>query len=295
MPGYRAHEDLARRERNGLSTDMTSSNAPNTRLLPERAILSINGSDARALLQRVITADVETLERGQCRPGALLTPQGKTMVDFLIFADGDQVLIDVHSDAADALAKRLKMYKLRADATMERRADLHAVWSGQPDDLAVDPRLRGRAWRGISDEAPQPDTGQLSALEIAHGIPAFGRDYGEGDIFPTDVNLDVYGGIGWNKGCFIGQEVVSRMKRRGTIRKRSVAVSFEGDAPDVGTALKAGAVSVGALTSVNGSNAVALIRVDKLEKVGGDVTAGDQPAQIDVPDNLKPDEAATKV
>jgi hypothetical protein len=274
---------------------MTSSKPSFSGGLPDRAILSIDGPDARALLQRVITADVETLERGQCRPGALLTPQGKTMVDFLIFADGDLVLIDVHSDAADALAKRLKMYKLRADAVIERREDLHAVWSDQPDDLAVDPRLPGHAWRGISDEAPQPDTGQLTALEITHGIPAFGRDYGEGDIFPTDVNLDVYGGIGWNKGCFIGQEVVSRMKRRGTIRKRSVAVSFEDEAPAVGTALKAGDVTVGALTSVNGSNALALIRVDKLEKAGGDVTAGDQPAQIDVPDNLKPNEAATKV
>jgi folate-binding protein YgfZ len=274
---------------------MTSSNAPNTRLLPERAILSINGSDARALLQRVITADVETLERGQCRPGALLTPQGKTMVDFLIFADGDQVLIDVHSDAADALAKRLKMYKLRAEATIERRADLHAVWSDQPDNLAEDPRLPGHAWRGIADNAPQADTGQLAALEITHGIPAFGRDYGEGDIFPTDVNLDVYGGIGWNKGCFIGQEVVSRMKRRGTIRKRSVAVRFESDAPEVGTALKAGDVTVGALMSVDGHNAVALVRVDKLEKADGEVMADDQLAQIDVPDTLKPDEAATKV
>ena len=268
--------------------------------LPGRAIISIDGPDARDLLQRVITADVEGLPAGQCRPGALLTPQGKTMVDFLIFADGDQVRLDIHCDAADALVKRLKMYKLRADATIERRDDLFAVWSDKTGalapDLAQDPRLPGIAWRSVVSEAPaNADSGQLCALEIAHGIPAFGRDYNESEIFPTDVNLDVYGGIGWTKGCFIGQEVVSRMKRRGTIRKRSVAVTFEADAPAVGTPVMAGSVTVGSLTSVGGKNAVALVRVDKLEKAETGLTAGDQPAQIDVPEALKPDEAATKV
>jgi len=277
---------------------MNVSNTPIRRRLETRALISIIGSEARALLQRVITADVDTLEAGQCCPGALLTPQGKILVDFLIFADGDTVWIDVFADHADALIKRLNLYKLRADAVISRRDDLVPVWADTPfDGSAPDPRFSAGVYRGVAPLSDQvdPDTGQLNMLEISQGVPTLGRDYSESSVFPTDVNLDVYGGIGWQKGCFIGQEVVSRMKRRGTIRKRSVAVHFDSEAPAQSTKASAGEITLGEITSAAGQNAIALIRLDKLEKADAPVEANGQPARIDVPDALKPDAPAPKV
>ena len=268
--------------------------APPIHTAPARTILSVSGPEARALLQRIITADVETLEAGQCRPGGLLTPQGKLAVDFLLFADGETVWLDVPAAAASALAKRLSMFKLRARAEIVIHTDLAALWSEHPfEGSAPDPRLGGSAHRGIGEEAG--DAVSLDALEILHGIPACGRDYGEAEVFPTDVNLDVYGGIGWKKGCFIGQEVVSRMKRRGTIRKRSLAVSFAGEAPPRGTSVTAGSSTLGEITSAQGHHAIALIRLDRLEAAIESPEAGGQPARIDLPDALRPEAAAEKV
>lgn len=268
--------------------------APRIHTAPARTILSVSGPEARALLQRIITADVETLEAGQCRPGGLLTPQGKLAVDFLLFADGETVWLDVPGAAADALAKRLSMFKLRARAEIVINTDLAALWSEHPfEGSAPDPRLGEGIHRGIGEEAG--DAVSLDALEILHGIPAFGRDYGEAEVFPTDVNLDVYGGIGWKKGCFIGQEVVSRMKRRGTIRKRSLCLSFSGDAPASGTPVMAGASTIGEITSSHDHHAIALIRLDRLEAASEAAQAGGQTCRIDVPDNLRPDAAAEKV
>lgn len=268
--------------------------APRIHTAPDRAILSVSGPEARALLQRVITADVETLEPGQCRPGALLTPQGKLAVDFLLFADRETVWLDVPNAAGEALAKRLSMFKLRAKAEIVINTDLAALWSEHPfEGSAEDPRLGGAVHRGVGEEAG--DTVSLDTIEIMHGIPAFGRDYGEAEIFPTDVNLDVYGGIGWKKGCFIGQEVVSRMKRRGTIRKRSLSLSFSGDAPARGTPVLAGTSTIGEITSSHGQHAIALIRLDRLEAASETPQADGQTCRIDVPDTLRPDAPAEKV
>ena len=268
--------------------------APSLHTAPARTILSVSGSEARALLQRIITVDVETLQAGECRAGALLTPQGKLAVDFLLFADGETVWLDVPGAAAEALAKRLSMFKLRAKAEIVINTDLSALWSEHPfEGSAPDPRLGRAVHRGIGEEAG--DRLSLDAAEILHGIPAFGRDYGEAEVFPTDVNLDVYGGIGWKKGCFIGQEVVSRMKRRGTIRKRSLSLSFADMAPPTGTPVMAGASTIGEITSSQGHHAIALIRLDRLEAASEAPQAGGQPAHIDVPNNLRPDAPAEKV
>jgi folate-binding protein YgfZ len=264
--------------------------------LPDRTILSVTGPDARSFLQRVITADVETLESGDCRPGALLTPQGKIIIDFMIFADGETVLLDVWADAADALARKLNMFRLRADAKIERRDDLVSVWSVEFfEGSAPDPRLSGQAHRGALKAGTAEASNGLTALEIAEGVPSFGRDYGEAEVFPTDVNLDVYGGVGWSKGCFIGQEVVSRMKRRGTIRKRSLATEFETDAPAVGTSLMRKTTTIGTLTSICGHHAISLVRLDRLAAADEPVTADGLTARIHLPNTLKPEPAAEKI
>lgn len=257
----------------------TMSNKPSA--LADRRIIEFAGPDTSALLQRVITCDVQKIESGQILPGALLTPQGKVIVDFLVHGFENGAYLDVWHEAADSLAKRLTLYRLRAKVDI-RVADNMAVFSGagtndpRSDDLP--PRLVSEAVDSASDKA-----GTQAALEIALGIPAFGRDYRETEVFPTDVNLDLYGGIAWKKGCFIGQEVLSRMKRRGTIRKRTVKI--ESDAPGlaVGTELTAGGKPAGSLTSVNGKTALAIVRIDRLEDAGGQATVNGHPVRVSVP------------
>jgi folate-binding protein YgfZ len=289
---------LASKDDNALSIVMNTLASSRLYRLEHRSIISVAGTDARSFLQRLVTAEAEDLADGVCRPAALLTAQGKLLVDFMMFADGDGVALDVATHGVDALLKRLKMYKLRADISLELCQDRIAVWSPAAFDGSIpDPRLPAHAHRGICATSSDINDGQtaLEALEIAHGVPLFGRDYAEGEVFPTDVNLDVYGGIGWTKGCFIGQEVVSRMKRRGTIRKRSVAVSFDDDAPKPGTRLTAGGATLGEITSANGTRAIARLRLDRLDAASEPATAADQPAKITLTETLRPEAAAGQV
>lgn len=263
--------------------------------LPGRAVISLTGADARPLLQRVITADVETLAPGQCRPGALLTPQGKIVCDFMIFPAAEGLLIDVEASAAEALKKRLSLYKLKADVALALREDLMPVWSQTRfAEAAEDPRLPGRIFRAV-ELARHCENKPLDEIEIAAGVPVFGRDYGEAEVFPTDVNLDAYTGVGWTKGCFIGQEVVSRMKRRGTIRKRSLPLRFQDTAPPAGTPVMAGSATLGNISAACGSHAVALIRLDRLAAAAEPPQAAGQSVTIDLPEALKPAPAPDKV
>lgn len=262
--------------------------------LPGRSVISLNGPDARPLLQRVITADVENLDAGECRPGALLTPQGKIICDFMIFPHDDGLYLDIVDIAAPALSKKLTLYKLKADVVISLREDLASLWSGATfDGAAPDPRLGLAIYRAIGGGARE--TRPIDDLEIAAGIPVFGRDYGEAEVFPTDVNLDAYDGVGWTKGCFIGQEVVSRMKRRGTIRKRSLASHFAEDAPPAGTALTTQDATIGEISSSSGHNAVSRVRLDRLEKAQDAVMADGKAATLDLPDALKPGPAPERV
>lgn len=261
--------------------------------LPGRTVLSVAGEEARAFLQRVITSDLEGLEPGECRAGALLTPQGKILVDFLIFAEDGTVWLDVPDSAADGLAKRLSLFRLRARAEIVLNGDLVPVWSTAPfPGSAPDPRLGPRIQRGIAPATGAGEAKSLDAYEVQAGVPAFGRDYEEAEVFPSDVNLDVYGGVAWKKGCFIGQEVVSRMKRRGTIRKRSIPAAFAGEAPPRGTAVMAGDTRIGAISSALGHNAVVLARLDKLGSVTRYAEADGQEAHLTVDAALVPEPPA---
>ena len=264
--------------------------------LPERTIISMSGPDTRALLQRVITADVEAFPVGSCRPGALLTPQGKILCDFMMFSREDGIDIDIHASAAEGLVKRLGLYKLKADVVITPLENRVSLWSQVSfSGSTPDPRLADGLFRAIGLVDNGHEVRSLDEIEIPAGIPAFGRDYGEAQVFPTDVNLDVHGGVGWKKGCFIGQEVVSRMKRRGTIRKRSLAAAFDGPAPQAGATLKADSATLGEITSASGRHAIALIRLDKLDAADAPVTAEELTAHIEVPEKLKPEPAAEKI
>lgn len=248
--------------------------------LADRSVITISGPDTREFLQRVITTDMGRLDPDAILPGALLTPQGKIVADFLIHGTDDGVVLEVWNGAADALVKRLSLYRLRAKADIALQPDL-AVAAGNG---AADPRSAGLPPRSIVERASGADESAAQAeREIAAGVPAFGRDYGEAEVFPTDVNLDVYGGIGWKKGCFVGQEVLSRMKRRGTIRKRSARVTVQNGNLAAGSGLTAGETVIGQLTSVAGNRGIALIRTDRFEKAEMPLRVNGQPVEVMLP------------
>ncbi|MEQ9506819.1 MAG: folate-binding protein [Hyphomonas sp.] len=230
--------------------------------LPNRAVLVLTGPDTLALLERTVTHTVTSWADGEARYGALLTPQGKVIADYIAHRTADGVLMDVHEDAADDLLKRLKMFRLRSSVEIVRN---DALVAGISEGGAPDPRSEKLPRRVV---APASDMDEAlpdwDALAIAAGIPEWGRDYRAAEVFPTDINMDVMGGIDYKKGCFVGQEVASRMKRKGLIRKRTVRMRGEALAP--GAEVRAGANLLGTVTSSVGQDGLALVRTDRFAK-----------------------------
>lgn len=271
-------------------------------LLSSRSVLKISGPDARSFLQGIVTQDVEALRPGEAGFSALLTPQGKILFDFIIVTVGDGFLIDVAADAADALLKRLTLYRLRAKVTIAREDGLAvaAFLEGAPAaaDGGVsfpDPRLAALGWRAIgpAEKFAGLATGGealYDARRIALGVPEFGRDFASDEVFLLDVNYDALGGVSYKKGCFVGQEVTSRMKRKGDVRKRTLLVRFDGAPPAKGMPVKAGASSLGEILSGCNGAALALIRLDRLaaaRAAGAAPMADEVPLQIVFPGYLE--------
>lgn len=247
--------------------------------LPNRAILSLTGPDTLALLERTVTHKVEAWETGEARYGALLTPQGKVIADYIAHRAADGVFIDVHEDAADDLLKRLKMFRLRSAVEITRDA---TRLSAAGEEGAPDPRSPALPRRAVMEAgaAPEVMTG-WDALAIAAGIPEWGRDYRAAEVFPTDINMDLMNGVDYKKGCFVGQEVASRMKRKGLIRKRTLHLLGAG--LETGADVRAGSAVIGAITSHSGGDGLALVRTDRLARaisVHEQVTVNDAPAEI---------------
>ena len=251
-------------------------------MLEDRGVVSVSGEDATGFLQGLLTNDVERLGPGEARYGALLTPQGKILFDMIaVRAPGEEpsYLIDCAAAQAADLAKRLGFYKLRAKVTIVDQSAGRAVaafWGEMPpriDDglLFADPRDPRLGWRAI---LPRPVTAavglehvdEYEGLRIAVGAPKGGLDFAYADAFPHDANLDLLHGVDFDKGCYVGQEVVSRMKHRGTARKRVARVKLAGPAPAPGTPVLDRELAVGALGSSSGREALALLRLDRAEE-----------------------------
>lgn len=248
--------------------------------LPDRAILNLTGPDTLALLERTVTNKVADWADREARYGALLTPQGKVIADFIAHRRPDGVLIDVHREAAEDLLKRLKMFRLRSAVEM---ALCNELVSAVSTDGAPDPRSGNLPRRAIAPQrdaaGPLPD---WDVLAIRAGVPEWGRDYRAGEVFPTDINMDLMNGVDYRKGCFVGQEVASRMKRKALIRKRTIRV--HGTALVAGAEVRAGKSLIGTVTSAAGSEGLALIRTDRFAKsaqAGATVTVNGATAEIE--------------
>ena len=252
-------------------------------MLEDRGVISVSGVDATSFLQGLLTNDVERLHPSEARYAALLTPQGKILFDMIVVRtpDGDDpsYLIDCAAAQAADLAKRLGFYKLRAKVTIVDQSAGRAVaafWGEMPpriDDglLFADPRDTRLGWRAILPRPVAAAVGlehvdEYEGLRIAVGAPKGGLDFAYADAFPHDANLDLLHGVDFDKGCYVGQEVVSRMKHRGTARKRVARVKLAGPAPAPGTPVLDRELAVGALGSSSGREALALLRLDRAEE-----------------------------
>jgi folate-binding protein YgfZ len=281
--------------------------------LPDRGVVKVSGEDARNFLGGLVTTDVERIEPGIGRFGALLTPQGKIVVDFLITeapgGQGGGFLLDCPRALAQALTDKLRFYKLRAKVTVENLSDglgVIAAWDGeasvQPDLAFADPRQPSLGLRILAAEQLAPeiaerigadlvDAGAYEAHRIACGVPRGGLDFIYGDAFPHETNMDRLHGVDFDKGCYVGQEVVSRMQHRGTARTRIVRIALDGPSPEAGATILAGDKTVGTMGSTAGKLGLALVRIDRVSDAlegGLALTAGGLALRLADPDALTP-------
>ena len=281
-------------------------------LLPERGIIKVVGDDARKFLHGLVTTDMLGLAPGTARFGALLTPQGKIVADFFVTeapqADGGGFFLDSPRALAVTLVEKLNLYKLRAKVLVEDLTEILgvlAVWDGQDTTKGcaakqgltyADPRLPALGFRVMIP--PHRATAAASELgaalvgaedyeahRIALGVPRGGVDFAYGDAFPHEADMDQLGGVDFAKGCYVGQEVVSRIEHRGIARTRAVALRYDGAAPASGAPITAGERQVGTMGSAARGRGIALVRLDRVaEAEQTALAAGGIPIRLIKPD-----------
>jgi folate-binding protein YgfZ len=282
--------------------------------LADRGVVRVAGEDAKSFLDGLATCDLDRVAPGRPRYGGLLTPQGKILFDFIVFQaeDGGYYLDCPKAQAAD-LVRRLGFYKLRAKvAVADSSAEFSVVagWgdSTQPTDAMAagdDPRLAALGWRAIlardfAGSIGQQEGEAYHAHRIALGVPEGGKDFVFGDAFPHEALMDQLHGVDFDKGCYVGQEVVSRMQHRGTARTRIVPLVYlDGSAAVPGAEVTAGDRAIGTTGSAAGGRGLAMIRLDRAADAlasGAPIHAGGRPVRLERPDWVTfevPSEAAT--
>jgi folate-binding protein YgfZ len=258
------------------------SSPPHIARLKSRAVIEVSGPDWRAYLQGLLTQDVETLAAGEARFAGLLTPQGRLLYDLFVVGEGEGCLLDVAAEHREALLQRLTMYRLRAkvELTASDRPVFALFGDGEIEGVVRDPRLEGLGWRAYSELSPNADEADYEARRLSLGVPG-PADWGSEKTYPIEANFDLLNGIDFHKGCFVGQETTSRMKRRGLIKSRMLPVVFEGPAPAAGSEVLAGELRAGEVLSGVSGRAMALVRLDRA--LGVPLTVDGRPVLAEVP------------
>ncbi|MBN8606561.1 MAG: folate-binding protein YgfZ [Caulobacterales bacterium] len=255
----------------------------------DRSLIRVSGPDARKFLNNVLTQELDKLERAPVVYAALLTPQGKVLADMFVWATPDGVLLDVDPYRAEDLFRRLSMYKLRADAKLEDVSAAHDVLAASDpfEGAARDPRLADLGWRKVVTKAAHgEDSGAYAARLLALGVPDLARDAGPDEVFAGEALLDELNGVDFQKGCFVGQENVSRMKRRATTRKKFCPIVFEGAPPPPGALVTTGAAELGAVRTGADARAMAFLRLDRALDAKEPLAAGGKEVRLAPPDWL---------
>ncbi|WP_029415718.1 CAF17-like 4Fe-4S cluster assembly/insertion protein YgfZ [Brevundimonas bacteroides] len=260
--------------------------------LDSRALIRVAGPDTRSFLHNLLTQDVETLAPGEVRFGALLSPPGRLLFDLFLWGEDDAVVLDVAAERRDALTARLSMYRLRAqvEITSDDRP-VFASWPGVADGFVVDPRLPTLGGRAPPDASlgkrtADADEDAWDAHRQSVGVPDPTRDGGHDVRYPIEAYFDLLNGIDFRKGCFVGQETTSRMKRRGEIKKRMLPLTFDGPPPPEGAEVLNGELRAGEVLTGRDGAAIALMRLDRME---GALTVEGRATTVIMPPWLKAD------
>lgn len=278
--------------------------------LPHRALIAIDGEDCKTFLHGLVSANILTLEPGLARYGAFLTTKGRFLYDFFAVEQNGAILLDTEADQRDSFIKRLSVYKLRSKVTIAPRDDL-AVFAisgqdaaarlGVPDTpgtatpwgdglVFADPRLAEaglRAWLPengaaaleAADLSPAPFA-RWDAARLALGLPDGSRDMVVERTHPLEAGFDELGGVDWEKGCYLGQEQMTRTKFRGELHKRLIPVAIDGEAPPPGTTLTLGGEEAGQMASSADDIGLAMIRLEVLKTLETDGGALDAPGGV---------------
>jgi hypothetical protein len=277
-------------------------------LLPDRGVVCVKGNDAEKLLQGIITNDMALLATQTALFAGLLSPQGKILFDFFVVKTPEGYCLETARQNTGELADRIARYRLRADAEVEDVSSDYttaAIWGGpyEPHGRGKqpvyyrDPRLPGMGYREMvtigsdwalaGDAADSATPDDYHAHRVGLGVPEGGRDYAYGDTFPHEALFDQLSGVSFEKGCFVGQELVARMQHRGTARKRVVPLVAEAALPEPGAEIRASGTGIGTLGSVAGTRGLALVRLDRASEAaakGETLYAGSVPVRIDIPE-----------
>ncbi len=230
--------------------------------MPDRTVLSISGDDRISFLQGLVTNDVTKAEGGIIYT-ALLTPQGKFIADFFVIGEKDRLLVDVATSHAQILGQRLMMYRLRAAVTIEQTDLIVSRGTGaKPDDAFDDPRHSAMGWRAYGDTDISDKT-DWDARRVENLIPKTGVELTE-DTYVLEAGFEALNGVDFKKGCFVGQEIVARMKHKTTLKKGLAQVAVQGTASP-GDAITSDGKPVGTLYTVCGDKALAFLRFDRAE------------------------------
>ena len=250
--------------------------------LSDRGLVKISGTDCAGFLQNLISCDIFKIEQLGPQYGALLSPQGKLLFDFIVMKSGNSFTFDIHHSLVSDFIQKLTLYKLRANVVIEDLSEAYAIiglWNIQKVPTVTkttfsDPRSSDLGYRSIIQRSKLADFISNSDAELDSiatynqhrinlGIPSGLNDFDYGQVFPHDVNIDYLNGIDFSKGCFVGQEVVSRVRHRGTARRRCVIAYSATEHLIQNSEILADGKKIGIIRSVNKNIAIALIRLDR--------------------------------
>lgn len=274
----------------------------------DRAVLSVSGEDRATFLQGLISNDIAKAGPDHAIWAAFLTPQGKFLWDLFIVEHDGAFLIDVEAARAEDFRKKLSIYKLRAKVTVAlTELSVYAVMNPAVLDLGdapgaarafgggvayVDPRLAVLGARVVLASADtlvaaglaETDLAAWDSVRLRAGVPDGSRDLEVDKALLLENGFDELGGVDFDKGCYMGQELTARTKYRGLIRKRLLPVTIDGPVPAPGTPLLAGEAEAGEMRSSWGTSGLALVR---LEYLGQPLKAGQSTLTASVPDWVK--------
>jgi len=257
--------------------------------LSSRAVIAIGGPDAKSFLNGLLTQEMETLAEGELRFAGLLTPQGRLLHDLFVAGTADGVLLDVAAEHREAIVARLTMYRLRAKVEIATSPlPVFARFSARPgaeraeENEFADPRLAALGSRIYAPDTPTTATEDAyDAHRLSLGVPC-PADWGTDKTYPIEANFDLLNGVDFKKGCFVGQETTSRMKRRGTIKTRMLPITFDGPPPAFGSEVLAGELRAGEVLSGRDGRAMALLRLDRV--AGAALTVDGRAVTVDWPE-----------